>query len=203
MLIQTYFGDVRDIYSDLIKHNFDGIGLDFIEGEKNKELVSTGFPDNITLFAGVVNGKNIWRNHYQKTIELINSLKVKNLVLTTSCSLLHVPFTTENETFEPKIKKHLAFAKEKVHELNELNQILANENPEALNLNNQLFETERFTQNSFIKEQVDSLTKDDFIRQPAFSEREKIQQEVFSLPILPTTTIGSFPQTKEVKQIRS
>lgn len=203
VLIQTYFGDVRDIYSDLIKHNFDGIGLDFIEGEKNKELVSTGFPDNITLFAGVVNGKNIWRNHYQKTIELINSLKVKNLVLTTSCSLLHVPFTTENETFEPKIKKHLAFAKEKVHELNELNQILANENPEALNLNNQLFETERFTQNSFIKEQVDSLTKDDFIRQPAFSEREKIQQEVFSLPILPTTTIGSFPQTKEVKQIRS
>lgn len=203
VLIQTYFGDVRDIYSDLIRLPFDGIGLDFIEGEKNKELVNTEFPEEVILFAGVVNGKNIWRNNYQQTVELIQSLKAKNIALTTSCSLLHVPFTIENEDFDPSIEKHLAFAKEKIQELKELNDIITANNSEALKKNSKLFSTERFPQNTTIKKKVNSLTKTDFIRKPNFSEREKVQREAFNLPLLPTTTIGSFPQTQDVKQIRS
>lgn len=68
VLAQTYFGDVRDAYDVLLKLPFDGIGLDFVEGRKTSELVERGFDDGKVLFAGVVNGKNIWRNNYQKRL---------------------------------------------------------------------------------------------------------------------------------------
>ena len=76
VLLQTYFGDVRDVYEDIVKLPFDGVGLDFIEGKKTPELINKyGFPDDKILFAGVVNGKNIWKNHYEKTLDIINTLK--------------------------------------------------------------------------------------------------------------------------------
>ena len=68
VLIQTYFGDVRDIYSDLIELPVDAIGLDFVEGKKNLELVKSGFPADKTLYVGIVNGKNIWCNNYEKSL---------------------------------------------------------------------------------------------------------------------------------------
>lgn len=79
---------------------FYGIGLDFIEEKETTHLIEQyGFPQNKILFAGCVNGKNIWRNHYQKTIDKIHSLQNKGIqvVLSTSCSLLHVPYTLEHE----------------------------------------------------------------------------------------------------------
>ena len=100
VLLQTYFGDVRDCYSELVKLDFDGIGLDFVEGKKSLELVEkNGFPKDKILFAGVVNGKNIWRNNYEKTISIINKLSksADEIVIGTSCSLLHVPCTLANE----------------------------------------------------------------------------------------------------------
>ena len=110
VLIQTYFGDVRDIYSDLIELPVDAIGLDFVEGKKTLELVKSGFPADKTLYAGIVNGKNIWRNNYEKSLAVLEQVPVEKLVLTSSCSLLHVPFTTTNEDFEEAILKHFAFA---------------------------------------------------------------------------------------------
>ena len=82
VLLQTYFGDVRDIYDTLIKTNFDGIGLDFVEGRKTLELVEKfGFPKTKKLFAGALCGRNIWRNNYQKSLETLNFLKKKTLML--------------------------------------------------------------------------------------------------------------------------
>ncbi|QMT83289.1 5-methyltetrahydropteroyltriglutamate--homocysteine S-methyltransferase [Companilactobacillus pabuli] len=202
ILVQTYFGDVRDVYQDLINLNIEGIGLDFHEGRKTAQLVQSGFPDDKILFAGVVNGKNIWRNHYQKTIDLINSLPVKNLVISTSCSLLHVPFTIENETFDPEIKQHFAFAKEKLSELADLQAILDG-NTDLIAKNQQLFDQQRVQPNESVKKRVDSLTADSFVRHPNLQERAAIQKQEFQLPLLPTTTIGSFPQTKAVKKIRA
>lgn len=101
ILLQTYFGDVRDCYNDICALAFDGIGLDFIEGIKTAELVEkNGFPKDKVLFAGVVNGKNIWKNHYAKTLAIIDDIKDKcgEIVLGTSCSLLHVPYTLKNES---------------------------------------------------------------------------------------------------------
>ena len=203
VLLQTYFGDVRDIYETLIALPFAGIGLDFIEGIQNKAFVQKGFPKDKILVAGVVNGKNIWRNNYQTTLDLLTELDVENVVLSTSCSLLHVPFTTENETFPAEIKEHFSFAKEKLTELLELNAILAGNGQNELTANQALFTKERFVKNKALSQKIANLTEKDFTRTPAFAEREVLQKAQFNLPVLPTTTIGSFPQTKEVKQTRA
>lgn len=203
VLLQTYFGDVRDIYETLIALPFAGIGLDFIEGIQNKAFVQKGFPKDKILFAGVVNGKNIWRNNYQTTLDLLTELDVENVVLSTSCSLLHVPFTTENETFPAEIKEHFSFAKEKLTELLELSAILAGNGQNELTANQALFTKERFVKNKALSQKIANLTEQDFTRTPAFVEREVLQKAQFNLPVLPTTTIGSFPQTKEVKQTRA
>lgn len=203
VLAQTYFGDVRDAYDVLLKLPFDGIGLDFVEGRKTSELVERGFDDGKVLFAGVVNGKNIWRNNYQKTLDLLKKLNVKNLVLTTSCSLLHVPYTVASEELEEDVTKHFAFAEEKVKELVELDALLKNQSPEFLRKNAELFEKPRVLENAELHQKITDLNPEAFVRQPEFAVREKIQKQEFNLPLLPTTTIGSFPQTREVKQKRA
>lgn len=203
VLAQTYFGDVRDAYDVLLKLPFDGIGLDFVEGRKTSELVERGFDDGKVLFAGVVNGKNIWRNNYQKTLDLLKKLNVKNLVLTTSCSLLHVPYTVASEELEEDVTKHFAFAEEKVKELVELDALLKNQSPEFLRKNAKLFEKPRVLENAELHQKIADLKPEAFVRQPEFAVREKIQKQEFNLPLLPTTTIGSFPQTREVKQKRA
>lgn len=203
VLAQTYFGDVRDAYDVLLKLPFDGIGLDFVEGRKTLELVERGFDDGKVLFAGVVNGKNIWRNNYQKTLDLLKKLNVKNLVLTTSCSLLHVPYTVASEELEEDVTKHFAFAEEKVKELVELDALFKNQSPEFLRKNAELFEKPRVLENAELHQKIADLKPEAFVRQPEFAVREKIQKQEFNLPLLPTTTIGSFPQTREVKQKRA
>ena len=203
VLAQTYFGDVRDAYDVLLKLPFDGIGLDFVEGRKTLELVERGFDDGKVLFASVVNGKNIWRNNYQKTLDLLKKLNVKNLVLTTSCSLLHVPYTVASEELEEDVTKHFSFAEEKVRELVELDALLKNQSPEFLRKNAELFEKPRVLENAELHQKIADLKPEAFVRQPEFAVREKIQKQEFNLPLLPTTTIGSFPQTREVKQKRA
>ena len=203
VLLQTYFGDIRDAYKTVTALDFDGIGLDFVEGVQTQALVQQGFPEDKILFAGIVNGKNIWRNDYEKSLAILAQLPAKQIVLSTSCSLLHVPFTTENETFPQEILEHFAFAKEKLTELVELSAILSADKQDLLTRNHQLFTKERIQKDAGVQAQVNGLTEADFTRLPAFSKREALQAQQFQLPLLPTTTIGSFPQTREVKRTRA
>lgn len=210
VLLQTYFGDVRDIYENLTKLDFDGIGLDFIEGKETKNLIKKyGFPTDKLLFAGVVNGKNIWRNHYGESLSVLAWLKNNNIsaVINTSCSLLHVPYTLKNETkLDLDYTKHFAFAEEKLTELEELktlSELNSYEANEVFVKNLALFENRKNCYDPEVAKRVAAITNDDFIRLPDFFEREKIQKDVFKLPLLPTTTIGSFPQTSDVKKTRS
>ena len=211
VLVQTYFGDVRDIYHELTSLDFDGIGLDFIEGKETKSLIKKeGFPKDKLLFVGIVNGKNIWKNHYRDSLATITWLKNSEIstVINTSCSLLHVPYTLKNETkLDADYTKHFAFAEEKLEELNEL-KILSDldsyETHPAFIKNLELFSSKR--KNSYdpeVSKRVSEITDQDFTRLPDFFEREKIQKDVFKLPLLSTTTIGSFPQTLDVKTNRS
>ncbi len=209
ILLQTYFGDVRDIYTVLQTLNFDGIGLDFVEGRKTLDLVKEhGFSPVKRLFAGVINGKNIWKNNYKKTLSILNFLKEKEIqtVVSTSCSLLHVPYTVENETkLEDKYKKHFAFAKEKLTELKEIDEIFSSanyKNNAKYQQNVVLFNEDRNAFNAAVDARVKAITPKDFVRQPEFAQREKIQKDEFKLPLFPTTTIGSFPQTAEVRANR-
>ncbi|MER0123897.1 5-methyltetrahydropteroyltriglutamate--homocysteine S-methyltransferase [Streptococcus sp. ZJ93] len=202
ILLQTYFGDVRDVYTDLISLPIDGLGLDFVEGKKTLELVSTVFPSDKVLYAGIVNGKNIWRNDYEKSLAILEKIPVDNIVLNTSCSLLHVPFTTANEAFEAEVLEHFAFAVEKLAELRDLDAIMTRDEKEILEKNKTLFAAERVGKNTDLARRIAGLTDADYTRLPAFSEREKLQAKRLNLPELPTTTIGSFPQTAEVRDTR-
>ena len=210
ILLQTYFGDVRDIYQDLIQMPFDGIGLDFIEGKKTAELIEKyGFPKDTVLFAGLVNGKNIWKNHYEKTLNVLKKLEDKGIqtVLSTSCSLQHVPYTLKHENkLLDEYLNYFAFAEEKLVELKELSGLAECgniEEDERFKTNRQLFAGTRKCDNEAVKKRLEEVTEADYRRLPARSERQQLQKKEFALPKLPTTTIGSFPQTKDVKANRS
>ena len=206
ILLQTYFGDIRDAYNEVISLDFDFIGLDFVEGRKTLELVKTnGFPADKILVAGLVNGKNIWRNDYKKTLSVLNELGVANVVLGTSCSLLHVPYTLANETkLSEDYKKHFAFAEEKLTELNEIASLFGGdfENNEIFKKNQSLFEGRVDSEDKEVQAKVAAITDADYVRLPVFEEREKIQKGILNLPLFPTTTIGSFPQTADVRKNR-
>ena len=210
ILLQTYFGDVRDVYEDIVKLPFDGIGLDFIEGKKTAELIEKyGFPKDKVLFAGLVNGKNIWKNHYEKTLNVLKKLEDKGIqtVLSTSCSLQHVPYTLKHEDkLSDEYLNYFAFAEEKLVELKELSGLAGCgniEEDERFKTNRKLFAGTRKCDNEAVKKRLAEVTEADYRRLPARSERQQLQKKEFALPKLPTTTIGSFPQTKDVKANRS
>ncbi len=209
VLLQTYFGDIRDCYNEVCELKFDGIGLDFLEGKKTTVLLSkNNFPDDKILFAGVVNGKNIWKCNYTTSLNLFKEIKnyAKNVVISTSCSLLHVPYTLENETkLIPEVVKHFSFAKEKLIELYELSVISESCAPESFKeyiINQNIFNSDKIYADKEVQESTAALSVDDFRRKEYRKVRAQIQKEVFKFPLLPTTTIGSFPQTQEVKRNR-
>lgn len=209
VLLQTYFGDVRDCYGELSELAFDGLGLDFVEGKYTEKLIQeNGFPKDKYLYAGIVNGKNIWKCDYEKKLKLIEALKktADKLVLTTSCSLLHVPYTTKSEKkLSEDILKYFAYAEEKLEEVHELAELSQKDytKEKAYQNNVAVIQSERGMKDSEVCKKVAALTEKDFVRNVPRVERQKLQRERMRLPLLPTTTIGSFPQTKEVKANRS
>jgi len=210
VLCQTYFGDIRDSFNIVQTLPFDGIGLDFVEGVESLALVEqSNWSETQLLFAGVINGKNIWKNNYEKTIALVNQIKkiVPHVVIGTSCSLLHVPYSVKQETkLEQSVINHLAFAEEKLEELAQLKQILSFANPAEHPLyiaNQQVSILERFAKQEQLAATIAKLSEDEFTRHPHFKERAQIQKERLNLEKLPTTTIGSFPQTADVRAKRS
>jgi len=213
VLLNTYFGHIADVYETVNLLGFDGIGLDLNEG-KDENLAaapSAGVPENTPIFAGVINGRNIWRNNYAVSLGLIDALRQKtdNVAVSTASSLLHVPFSTEGETaLDPAVLKHFAFAVEKLTELKEI-AVLADSDEDAkkasadLAANQALFDGTRVAADPAVAERIAKLTDADFVRQPARAERQKEQRVALGLPLLPTTTIGSFPQTKEIRAERA
>ena len=210
VLLNTYFGHIADVYETVNLLGFDGIGLDLNEG-KDENLAAVekyGVAENTTLFAG---GRNIWRNNYAVSLGLIDALRQKtdNVAVSTASSLLHVPFSTEGETaLDPAVLKHFAFAVEKLTELKEI-AVLADSDEDAkkasadLAANQALFDGTRVAADPAVAERIAKLTDADFVRQPARAERQKEQRVALGLPLLPTTTIGSFPQTKEIRAERA
>lgn len=145
----------------------------------------------------------------------MNNLKGKaeNIVVTTSCSLLHVPYTLRNEEkLSENILKHFSFAEEKLgelRELGELSQILSENSLEKTQenefyiKNQEIITSKRSMEDKEVRDKVEKLTDNYFVRKGTRKERQRIQREKLNIPLLATTTIGSFPQTKEVKLNRS
>ncbi|NEG69178.1 5-methyltetrahydropteroyltriglutamate--homocysteine S-methyltransferase [Bifidobacterium choloepi] len=213
VLLNTYFGHVADVYTSLTALGFDGLGLDLNEGrEENLAAVSEfGAPESLTLFAGVVNGRNIWRNDYAESIGLVEALQQVNgnVAVATASSLLHVPFSAEGEDgLDPSVLKHFAFAVEKLTELRDIADLVELDDGEkaanaVLAANQALFDGTRVAADADVAARIAALDDADFVRRPARAERQRLQREALGLPLLPTTTIGSFPQTKEVRAERA
>ena len=213
VLLNTYFGHVGDIYEKLALLGFDGIGLDFVEGREGNltAIERHGVPQTTTIVAGVVNGRNIWRNNYADSLGLIDALRTvtDHVAVSTACSLLHVPYTTQGEdALGEDVLRHFAFAQEKLVELRQIADLVdgsddARRGSSVLHDNQSLFDGSRVAADPAVARRLADLTDDDLVRLPDRSERQRLQREELGLPLLPTTTIGSFPQTREVRAERA
>ncbi|TDL83056.1 5-methyltetrahydropteroyltriglutamate--homocysteine S-methyltransferase [Peribacillus frigoritolerans] len=211
LLIQTYFESVEQ-YDHLVSLPVDGIGLDFVydSGKSLQKLQTAGFPRDKVLAAGVIDGRNVWKANLQKTVKLVNTILEAvdrdRLILQPSCSLIHVPVTAENEKkLDPLVKGALSFADEKLEELSLLTKFFNFEAEEGAlkeydSAADQL-STSKLRNQSAVHDAMKQLDSFSTVR-PEAGLRRKLQNKRFSLPLLPTTTIGSFPQTKEVRAQR-
>jgi 5-methyltetrahydropteroyltriglutamate--homocysteine methyltransferase len=214
LMLQTYF-DAVEHYEDIAVLPVQGIGLDMVHGLAHnlKSLEAFGFPEDKVLGAGLIDGRNIWSADYQESISLLDKISKfvpkERLIIQPSCSLLHVPVTAELETgLEPDLRNALAFANEKLGEV-KLIQSAANggrdsistkleENQRILEaLNGSLFRNKRK-----VKEALAQIQSQPTRRNSSFKERLASQKIKWQLPFLPTTTIGSFPQSIEIRQAR-
>ena len=213
VLLNTYFGHIGDVYETVALLGFDGIGLDMVEGrDGNLEAVGrVGVPEGTTLFAGVVNGRNIWRNDYADSLGVLDALRkvTDRVAVSTACSLLHVPFSTQGEDgIAPEKLRHFAFAVEKLGELTDIASLAGLDDDglkgsETLRGNQALFDGTRVERDRKVQDRIAALTDGDFTRLPARAERQSLQRKALGLPLLPTTTIGSFPQTREIRAERA
>ena len=213
IVVTTYFEHSNEATKVLVNTPIWAIGLDFIHGNKNLEILEFIKNSNKVLIAGVIDGRNIWKSNFQSKIQLLNKvskiINKENIIVSTSCSLLHVPFTLKYEdNLDKEIKSWLAFANEKLQELSlvskqffdfklNLDEIsVIRKNAEE---NNQRKISSKI-HNKKIQEEIKNLKL--FQRADKFQDRIKVQREFFKYDSLTTTTIGSFPQTPEIRENR-
>nr|BAE07181.1 methionine synthase [Beta vulgaris] len=213
VIVETYFADVTpEAYKTLISlKGVTGFGFDLIRGTQSLELIKGGFPSDKYLFAGVVDGRNIWANDLAASLALLQSLQglvgKDKLVVSASCSLLHTAVDLVNETkLDDEIKSWLAFAAQKVVEVNALAKALSGQKDEAFFSANAAAQASRKSSprvnNEAVQKAAAGLKGSDHRRATNVSARLDAQQKKLNLPILPTTTIGSFPQTVELRRVR-
>ena len=181
-------------------------------------LESGKLDSNVNLSLGVVDGRNIWKNDFKKSLaqieKAVNTLGKDRILIAPSCSLIHSPcdldLETNDKTLTPEIKQWLAFAKQKIEEIVILRNLASGEitendqaHYEENILTNENRKTSKLIHNDEVKNRVASITKGDDQRRNLFAIRRFKQIEALKLPLFPTTTIGSFPQTAEVRSWRA
>ncbi|KAD5508555.1 hypothetical protein E3N88_16258 [Mikania micrantha] len=213
VLVATYFADVpADAFKVLTTlPGVTGYTFDLVRGEKTLDLIKTSFPSGKYLFAGVVDGRNIWANDLAGSLSVLESLEAivgkDKLVVSTSSSLQHTAVDLVNETkLDDEIKSWLAFAAQKVVEVGALAKALAGQKDEAFFAANAAAQASRKCSprvtNEAVQKAAAALRGSDHRRATNVSARLDAQQKKLNLPILPTTTIGSFPQTIELRRVR-
>ena len=217
--LKIYLANYFDCYDDnleiALKLPIDTLHLDLVRCSLQLDdiLESKYFNLNTKLSLGIVDGRNIWKNDFEESLKTIEKALTKipseNLWISTSCSLLHVPYDLELEThLKPEIKQWLAFAKQKLGELETLKNLFSEEKDAYLHLyeENKLANLNRksskLIHNQNVKQRLANLKDSDAKRNNVFTIRQAKQKEAINLPLYPTTTIGSFPQTKKVRNYR-
>ena len=213
IVVTTYFEHSNEATKILVNTPIWALGLDFIHGVKNLESLEFIKNSNKVLIAGVIDGRNIWKSNFEDKLNLLNKISnvvsKDNIIVGTSCSLLHVPFTLSYEdNLDKEIKSWLAFANEKLKELNLVSkQFFGSKlslediaNIEKNRQDNIQRKVSTKIHNQKIQEEIKNLKK--FEREDKFEDRIKAQREFFKYDFLTTTTIGSFPQTPEIRENR-
>lgn len=213
IVVTTYFEHSNEATKILVNTPIWALGLDFIHGVKNCDSLEFIKNSNKVLIAGVIDGRNIWKSNFEDKLNLLNKISnvvsKDNIIVGTSCSLLHVPFTLSYEdNLDKEIKSWLAFANEKLKELNLVSkQFFGSKlslediaNIEKNRQDNIQRKVSTKIHNQKIQEEIKNLKK--FEREDKFEDRIKAQREFFKYDFLTTTTIGSFPQTPEIRENR-
>ncbi|WP_419774570.1 5-methyltetrahydropteroyltriglutamate--homocysteine S-methyltransferase [Halarcobacter sp.] len=215
IIVATYFEHSNEATKVLVNTPIYALALDFLYGKKNIESLSDIAKSDKKLIAGVVDGRNIWKNDIEKSVSILEEIsqevKKENILISSSCSLLHTPFTLRyEEKLDKKIKSWLSYAEEKLDEIHlisklffqgksSLNEIEAKDFEKNIEANKSR-KTSTVIHDEKVKQRVESFTK--LSREKDFEERIKIQKELLKYEDLATTTIGSFPQTPEVRKAR-
>ncbi len=218
VILTTYFDALADNAALAVELKPAILHIDVVRAPKSWEDVVRLLPKDASLSLGVVDGRNIWKNDLSHSLDIINKVKTivgpERVLVGTSCSLLHSPIDLENENNEQslpaQVKRWLAFARQKVSETVILAD-LAGRSPSytskaALQSNVADIEDRRtsaLTNNDEVKRRLEAVTPDFASRKSPFSQRIAVQHRDLNLPLFPTTTIGSFPQTAEVRSWRS
>ena len=218
ILVATYFEGLRDNLVLAINLPITALHIDLVRSPEQLDDVLNAIPKDMMLSLGVVDGRNIWRNDFELSLSIIKKAVAKlgasRLLIAPSCSLLHSPcdldLETDEETLSPEIKQWLAFAKQKIVEVVTLKNLVSATPDELTNAkftaNKQAIsarKSAKLIHNEAIKQRVSSITETYSQRLNAFSSRKKVQHKILNLPLFPTTTIGSFPQTPEVRSWRA
>ena len=207
--INGYFGSYRGYLDELLDSEIKTIHLDLCEGNfLPEEIIKIAKIKNVCL--GVVNGRSIWRNNLKETLNLLQVLNqnITSFEIGTSCSLLHVPYSlTNEEELDTNLKSILSFGEEKIKELKLLRDSFDTQKgtSELIKYTEDLLEANHNLDGrrvSKVRKRVKSLDKSMFQRDLLRDKRLKIQKDKIGIPKLPTTTIGSFPQTLETRSLR-
>lgn len=215
LLLATYFGNLNDNFRTAVELPVSGLHLDATRGDISEALRAADWlTGNKVLSVGVVDGRNIWVNDLEQSLAQLRPLREKlgnRLWVSASCSLQHVPVSLAPETKLPKeVRSWFAFAQEKLQEIRTLQVALESGDEsvaDVLSDNAARIRSRRLsphTTNPAVRErlkQLDVVGIDQ--RHGTFALRKRLQQERFNLPLLPTTTIGSFPQTPEIRAARA
>ncbi len=199
--VATYFEHSNEATAVLVHTPIKGLYLDFVHGEKNIESLEVLGKSDKHLAIGIINGRNVWKNDLSASLKTLNTITThipkERLSLSSSCSLQHVPYALHHETtLDPDVKTLLSFAEEKLTELSVLSKaFFCNEK-----IGEQLRNTTRT--DPAVQIRLSALQSGDYQRPYPFALRQEAAHDLFDLPILPTTTIGSFPQTAEIRKVR-
>ena len=211
IMLATYFGAVGDNLETLAALPVDGVHIDLIRAPQQLEAVARALPKNRALSLGLVNGRNIWKSALTDAERLVlqaQELRDGELMVAPSCSLLHVPVDLDTETgMDGEMKSWLAFATQKLDEIRALAGAANGTRDAAFFLDNAKAAGSRATSprihDPAVKTRLTAVTAKMAERSPGFKERIRLQQSILDLPILPTTSIGSLPQTKELREVRA
>ena len=213
IIIGTYFASVAEHLNLLKNLPVHGVHIDAVRAPESVAVFADAWPANKVLSVGLIDGRNVWRANLSKVIGTLAPVAAKlgnNLWIAPSCSLLHSPQDLAvEEKLDAEIKSWMAFAAQKLVELGAVKQALAHGKEsvkEAIAASDAAAAdraTNKLIHNEAVQKRVADLPKGADQRKSPFAERIKAQQEWMKLPILPTTTIGSFPQTTEIRQARA